>query len=271
MADAFPLAVAGRIARRIVDQLRAFPQTHRDFLEISDPEQVHALRRALRRLAFIDKVAVGRQSRLTCSPSFKRANRWLGRLRDIDVLRRRLDRERVYTLATNVDDLLIAQLSQARSELAVKVVSKLETSPLGAVVAGVGLLLTWRLQAVEMERIEGKLRSLIVLQDCRLRRALARDAELDVHEQHHLRCRARGLRYAVELMEGGGASQIYLDRLTDIHSALGEAHDRHAGKHVIKQLLPAGQSSSLDFRPTLTAGALHRLSEQLPELPAILA
>ncbi|WP_176696013.1 CHAD domain-containing protein [Phenylobacterium immobile] len=271
MADGAPLVVEhDRLERRIRDQLAALPQIHRAFLQSPDPQRVHALRRALRRLAFAQalEAACAKAGRKP-TPPVKRANRLLGRVRDLDVLRLRLEEERPYTLATNADDLLAARLFHRRQDLVIKATHALGAPPLGPYLAGA--LLEDTLCSVDVGRLEAVLRDIVVRQDRKLRRALRANTPMGPRAQHRLRRRARRLRYAVELLAGDAASHAYMDRLAELHSTLGDAHDRHVQKRIVRRLLPEGEISSLDFHATMDAAQLRVLGDRLPKLPDALA
>lgn len=218
-------------ARAILLQLSGQARRAREaFLDSVSPENVHALRGALRRVA----AGVGLLQGFLPAPDaawLRRELRWqarrLGKARDLDVLSARLATRHPYVGEFRPADLLIARARTKRD-------AAVETAKADILSARASILAE-RLEQVllrALEASEGRLAfgdvtaRWLSQADFAIRIGEKRVMKLGRRGRHKLRGDVRALRYNSEICSNGSPAEIqYIATLVALQTALGELND----------------------------------------------
>jgi len=221
------------------------------------PEAVHRLRKALRRVRallglFGHEFEVDSASWV--DSELKWTTRQLGAVRDIDVLRARIEADQSYHPDTRAEDLIGGHLSRLRADAIGRATLSLRSARAVVLLAG---LPAWIEQCAQV------LAACTALDDCvtpTLQQYDARMRELGRRlktqgrvQRHRLRSAIKRLRYALEAFPIlSERNQAYADALTELHVVLGEMNDDAIGARLLS--VAVGQEASgkrLRHRPQI--------------------
>lgn len=218
-------------AHTILLQLSVRVQSAREaFLTSASPENVHALRGALRRAADGVRLLGGHipapdVAWLRCELRWQA--RRLGEARDLDVLSARLVANHPYTGEFRPADLLIAS-ARARREIVLETAkSELQSSRASTLADSLEHVLVRALDAggsrIDFDNLTS---SWISQADAAIRVGEERLMALGRRGRHKLRGRVRALRYNCEACSSGSPAQVqYIAAVIALQTALGEMND----------------------------------------------
>lgn len=218
-------------ARTILLQLSGQVRHAREaFFTSASPENVHALRGALRRAA--DGICLlGACLPPSDAAWFGRELCWqarrLGKARDLDVLSGRLEAKHPYTGEFRPADLLISSVRANRDAMVERAKAELLSARAATLADSLEHVLLRALEAGEGrtplgEAISGWLSEAVSAIGMKEKRLMA----LGRRGRHRLRRKVRTLRYNCEICGNGSPAQIqYIDALISLQTALGEMND----------------------------------------------
>ena len=261
-----PIAEAHDAATIIAALILNAQQRRSDFLADANVENVHALRRALRRLRALLRVLDSlspAEDRAWIDGELKWLTRRLGLTRDLDVLQARLVPRLHYAPQTLAEEVLLASAMRKRADAATIATRDVASARAGLLLAGLAGWLQSRAEiltdpsqlsatvSLKLERLDARIRA-----DARHAGALRRGA------RHRLRSKVKQLKYALEAMPWLNIGADYPAALADLQAILGDMNDDAVGARLVQSMQPSSSTApGYDCRLAPAAEEKRRLVE----------